>query len=141
MTNDRPSGPDDDQPGRPRPDWDADDPQAWDEGDAVRSGDAHSRRARSEAESWHAADEGEYAGDEHYDDEHYEHGEHYHHEPESYGYEAAGSDDPQGVMLLDESNPAGRAHRPLWRRLLVYALALAVLGAIGVSWWWRRRRA
>ncbi|MDO5710948.1 MAG: endolytic transglycosylase MltG [Micrococcales bacterium] len=129
MSSDRPPGHDEEPRSTdPMPegtagagdDWNADDAQAWDEPDIVRSGDAHGRESRD----WRGARA----------DVLTEHGYHDEHE-----FDPALDQDG---YAYDEAHPAGllqdshrRAHRPLWRRLLVYALALGILaGGVGVGW-------
>lgn len=132
MTSDRPSGRDD-APRSPGHDpgshddarraWDADDPQAWDEPESVRSGDAHGRESR------------DWQGLGGRDDDHLEHdefGDDYGH----YADDVEGLDDrhAHAATLLDDDE-RGRANRPAWRRVLVYALALAIVaGGVGIGW-------
>lgn len=127
MSNERPAG-------SPRPgaggDWDADAPDAWDEPETVSAADRHGREAREyPADAREAGDDGDV------DEE----------APELYEpsqeYEPYEESDDEGYR--DDSNPGAHPHgsysdspaaKPLWRRLLVYCLAAAVLFAgIGVA--------
>ena len=133
MSNEPPTG-----AGRPgeRRDWEADAPDAWDEPEGVRAADQHARQARDDAF------EGDYYPDEHaagvHDDD-----------PQpADGHTSAGSagifagrdhvgggpdDDAHGDPA--DADRYGRDRKPLWRRLVVYALALAVLfGGVGVAY-------
>ncbi len=140
MTSDRPSGRDD-APRSPEHDpqhgrvdradgadagapgsWDADDPQAWDEPESVRSGDAHGRESRD----WQGHGGTGYEGDAGYDD----YDEHAHHD----GYDEHYDEHTAAATLLDDEE-RGRVRKPLWRRVLVYALALAIVaGGVGIGW-------
>ncbi len=122
-----------------RPDWDADAADAWDEPEAVRAADQHGRASRDysvghpagEADGHderldHAGGHGYGHGDGHGDGPH----GHDHQDADDagalLGYGEDDYDDPHG--------PHGGSGKPLWRRLLVYALALAVLaGGVGVA--------
>lgn len=142
-------------------DWDADAPDAWDEPEAVRASDAHSRLAREDAgtgEGYDGSDAGEYHDP--YDDDYVGHdgghyGGHVGDPHEAHGGEhaaayASGRPDG-GDEHYDHDQHADGAHydhdeddvpvtvgvgerKPLLRRLLVYAVALAVVaGGVGVA--------
>lgn len=141
MSNDRPTGSPDPGAGG---EGDADAPDAWDEPEAVHAADRHGREAREYRREYpHEHDESRTASHFGEGDEMHEHDE-YEHEDYEDGHGHPGGPD-NGHDDYDDAEYSGAGSsfaaggdssggKPLWRRLLVYFLAAAVLFAgIGVA--------